>query len=247
MIEITYADKTCRFDDEGVNPEKPGTMYGPMLQGKFYEHAFLDYIASLRIPGVYVDVGACIGTHTVFFALHCPSDRVYAFEPRSVQRERLQRNVELNSIQDKVQISSWALADREGTVRVSLDRQDHTLSTCRLDLLLKRHVAVVKLDIEGMEALALKGARKMLRRHRPLVFAEAHTEDEKARIFSVLRPYGYQATGRVFNASPTYEFAVSSPYHPLKGMLRRAAYAAPPPLKRMLPHSLRRRIRRILE
>ncbi|GAB2753880.1 FkbM family methyltransferase [Streptomyces bullii] len=210
MIEIKYAGKICRFDDEGVDPECPGTMYGPLLRGKFYEHAFLDYIASLQIPGTYLDVGACIGTHTVFFALCCPSDRVYAFEPRSVAMQRLRRNLELNGLESRVETSQWALSDTEGTVDVRLDRVNHTLHTRRLDTLVKGPVAVIKLDIEGMEAQALAGAREILRNYRPRVFAEAHTEEEMAGILSVLEPHGYQATGRVFNASPTYEFMVPS-------------------------------------
>ncbi|WP_328771548.1 FkbM family methyltransferase [Streptomyces sp. NBC_00286] len=211
MIDIKYAGKICHFDDEGVDLESPGTMYGPLLKGKFYEHAFLHYIASLQIPGTYVDAGACIGTHTVFFAVHCPSDRVYAFEPRSAAMKRLQRNLELNDVQSRVTTSHWALSDREGTVDVRLDRVNHTLHTRRLDTLVRGPVAVIKLDIEGMESQALAGAQEMLRRHRPRVFAEAHTEEELARILSVLKPHGYQATGKVFNASPTYEFIVPSP------------------------------------
>ncbi|MFE9773413.1 FkbM family methyltransferase [Streptomyces sp. NPDC005931] len=206
MIEIKYAGTICRFDDEGVDPECPGTMYGPMLRGKFYEHAFLDYIASLQIPGTYLDVGACIGTHTIFFALCCPSDRVYAFEPRPGAMTRLQRNVHLNGLEDRVETSLWALSDREGTVDVRLDRVNHTLHTRRLDTLVNDRVAVIKLDVEGMEAQALAGAQDILHRYRPRVFAEAHSEEEKGRILSVLEPHGYQATGRVFNASPTYEF-----------------------------------------
>lgn len=247
MIEIKYADKICRFDDEGVDPEHPGTMYGPMIQGRFYEHAFLDYIASLEIPGTYVDVGACIGTHTVFFALYCPSGRVYAFEPRSVQMRRLRRNVELNQVHGRVIASEWALSDSRGRVEVSLDRRNHVLRTRRLDTLVREPVAVIKLDVEGMEAQALGGARRMLRRYRPRVFAEAHTEEDVARILAVLEPYGYRATGRVFNASPTYEFVASRRADSRgKVAMRRAVHATPAPVKRMLPNGVRRLARRAL-
>ncbi len=40
--------------------------------GRFYEPDLLDFIASRGLSGVYVDIGAHIGNHTVFFAEECP-------------------------------------------------------------------------------------------------------------------------------------------------------------------------------
>ena len=49
----------------------------------------------------------------------------------------------------------------------------------------------MKLDVEGMEPSVLRGANRVLDRWRPVVFAEAHTVEEKDEIAAILRPYGY--------------------------------------------------------
>jgi hypothetical protein len=86
---------------------------------------------------------------------------------------------------------------------------NETFATVRLDELIQKPVALIKLDIEGMELMALKGAERLLL-GRPVVFAEAHSEEELDTMDELLGKRGYRATGRVFNASPTYEWVASS-------------------------------------
>jgi hypothetical protein len=106
----------------------------------------------------------------------------------------------------------------------------------RLDDVVRGPVAVIKLDVEGMESAVLRGAGRILSRHRPVVFAEANTEAEGESVAQVLAPYGYRATGRVFNSSPTYEYAAP----PNRGRERLR------PVWRRLPPALRERVRAAL-
>jgi FkbM family methyltransferase len=236
---VKYKDRLCYFDTRDIDFDKPGVIDACLLRGVFYEQRFLDYIASLKIKGTYLDVGACVGTHSVFFAMCCPADHVWAFEPREHQRHRLERTLELNDLFGKVTVSPWALSDERGTVTVNLDRRVHTLPTERLDRVVQGPVALIKIDVEGMEPRVLAGATGILRRHRPLVFAEAHTDEEFERILARLRPFGYVATGRVFNASPTYEFVVPpGPMERMRDRLQR------PHLRRRVVRSVRRRAAR---
>jgi FkbM family methyltransferase len=205
---VKYQDQICYFDTSEINFDHPGSIDACLLRGEFYEQRFLSYIASLNIRGTYLDVGACVGTHSVFFAMCCRSDHVYAFEPRDGHRERIERTLKLNDLLDKVTVSSWALSDAKGEVTVRLDRREHTLATERLDRIVPGPVALIKIDVEGMEPQVLAGATDLLSRYRPRVFAEAHTDQDFERVLAQLRPHGYVATGRVFNASPTYEFVV---------------------------------------
>jgi len=46
----------------------------------FYELNLLKKIASLNIGGVYIDGGANIGNHSIFFNHHCPSSKIYSIE-----------------------------------------------------------------------------------------------------------------------------------------------------------------------
>jgi FkbM family methyltransferase len=218
---VRYREQTCYFDTTDVDAGNPGVIDACLLRGEFYEQSFLDYIACLKIRGTYLDVGACVGTHSVFFAMCCQADHVYAFEPRSAHRKRIERTLRLNDLHGRVTVSPWALSDARGEAKVRLDRHEHTLRTERLDNLLRGPVALMKVDVEGMEPQVLAGATRLLRKYRPRVFAEAHTDEQFERVLARLRPYGYRPTGRVFNSSPTHEFVAPSPLQRLRRRLRR--------------------------
>jgi FkbM family methyltransferase len=207
FIELTYRGETCRFDGTPVyGLENPGIIYQALLKGKFYEHAFLDYIRSLQIRGVYVDVGSCIGTHALFFALMCPSTHVYAFEPRQHLFERVLTNAALNAKGEKVTAYPLALSDEPGDVTVALDGSDHVLTCRRLDDVIMGRVDVIKIDVEGMEPRVIDGATRTLARWRPRIFAEAGQQGQYEVLVQSMARHGYRPTGRVFNPTPTYEF-----------------------------------------
>ncbi len=207
LIEVTYRGITCRFDGTPIHGlENPGVIYRSLQKGRFYEHAFLDYIRSLQIRGVYVDIGSCIGTHALFFALMCPSTKVYAFEPRAHLFERVVTNARLNPAGDKITAYPWALSDEPGEVTVTLDGGEHVLTCRRLDDVVLGRIDVVKIDVEGMEPRVIDGAMASLARWRPRIFAEAGQPEQYEALVSCLARHGYHPTGRVFNATPTYEF-----------------------------------------
>ncbi len=167
-----------------------------------------------------MDIGAHLGTHTVWFATVCPSTRAHAFEPLSRFADAVRRNVTLNELDDKVTLHQVGLSDRPGRATNTLSPEDQSgfhdkpgwvdeaFDVAKLDRVLRRRqpVVVMKLDVEGMEPSVLRGASRLLSRWRPVVFAEAPTVEEKDEIAAVLRPYGYTETGRVFNSTPTFEF-----------------------------------------
>jgi FkbM family methyltransferase len=242
MLTVNFKGQTCYFDSDGIDFDRPGIIDACLIRGEFYEQRFLRYIASLGIRGAYVDVGACIGTHSTFFAMCCPADHVYAFEPRASQRARLERTLELNELRAKVTVFASAVSDSAGEVTVRLDGREHTLPTERLDRLVHGPVALIKVDVEGMEPQVLAGATELLRRYRPRVFAEAHEEDDIKRVQECLRPYGYRPTGRVFNASPTYEFVAA---HTLgTRIVQRHKLLVLRMVRRTLPRRVRRLLRR---
>lgn len=244
MLTVNFNGQTCYFDSEGVDFDRPGVIDACLIRGEFYEQRFLRYIASLKIRGDYVDVGACVGTHSAFFAMCCPADHVYAFEPRAGHRARLERTLELNDLHDKVTVFSSALADAAGEVTVRLDGREHTLPTDRLDHLVRGPIALIKVDVEGMEPQVLAGATNALRRYRPRVFVEAHTDADFDHVRECLRSCGYRPTGRVFNASPTYEFVAARTFW-TRSLLRckRLALRA---LRPMVPRRIRALVRRAI-
>lgn len=187
--------------------DQRGSLAACHRAGWFYEPAMLQRIAENDRPGVYLDVGANMGNHTAFFAQHCPSTTVHAFEPLDFIYASLVENVALNEL-SKVVLHQYGLGQAPGEFTTQMGNRSFQIHCRRLDdLAIEGPIAVVKVDIEGMELAFVKGAAETLRRERPLVYVEAHSQVELAQLDVALGGLSFRRTGRVFNASPTYEFA----------------------------------------
>ncbi|MAK26217.1 MAG: hypothetical protein CMA02_02990 [Euryarchaeota archaeon] len=176
-------------------------------QGAFYEGHMLYAIADLNLPGVYVDVGASLGNHSLFFEMFCPSNKVISFEPLDKGWSLLMQTRKMNNL--SFEAHKIGLADKEDEVETTIGEEKYLIKTKTLDSFELDNVSVIKIDIEGMEVKALKGMTETLSRCRPHLFIEAHEDADLTAQESVLNPLGYVRTGRVWNASPTYEWVFS--------------------------------------
>jgi FkbM family methyltransferase len=131
-------------------------------------------------PGATVlDIGANVGSYTLLFASWAgPSGRVFAFEPASASRLGLARHLAINALTDRVTVRSEAISDRMGTASF-LDAGTHgdnrivpnaaegsrwVAATSIDDFCAAARVTpdVIKIDIEGAELAALRGARRVI-------------------------------------------------------------------------------------
>jgi FkbM family methyltransferase len=170
-----------------------GKIAGCWRQGTVYEGPLLRHIHQQRFRGVALDVGANIGNHTLWLAMVCGL-RVVAFEP--VQHRDLRDNVALNRLAT-VQVEPVALGDTDGTaehVGQGKLTPGGTIPVRTLDSYRLADVAVVKIDVEGMEPHVLRGGEATIRRDRPVIFAEEHNQVEHDAIADVLGPWGYTMT-----------------------------------------------------
>lgn len=188
----------------------------------FYEPAFLLALKALLKPGdLVLDVGANIGNHSVYFA-KIAGCRVMAFEPVASTCEFLRQNVHRNGLDGLIQVSTIALGEHEGTASVSVFDADN-LGATRLkldlggeikistvdDLKKTGPVRLIKIDVEGMDASVVAGARETLARDRPIVACEAATQDEYQRLYSLLEAQDYVSVA-CFNATDTFIFMPAS-------------------------------------
>jgi hypothetical protein len=128
MLSVERHGIKLLFDDGGF--ASTPYVYRPILKkGELYEEPFLEYIRSLDLRGVYVDIGAHLGTHTVWFATMCPSTRVHAFEPLSRFADVVRRNVTLNELDGKVTLHQVGLSDRPGRATNTLSPEHQWAST----------------------------------------------------------------------------------------------------------------------
>lgn len=191
-------------------PEIGGRIGRILLRGRWYEQEMLDYIRTLEIGGNYLDIGANIGNHSVYFATNTAADRVLSFEPIRAARKALNKFIELNALWTKVTPIPYACSDHNGEIEVVEtlgSAKDPVKYPCRkIDDIINIPVSLLKMDIEGAEPFALRGATRVLMESKPRLFIEIHDDEHMAKIMDVIGPIGYSKTGKVWNHSPTYEF-----------------------------------------
>jgi FkbM family methyltransferase len=133
-----------------------------------------------------IDIGAHFGIYTVALAsLVGPAGSVLAIEAASRAFSMLGRNVALNDLKN-VEAVQAAAADQEGTVSffVSDDPARSSLvasggsreevRALRIDSLsIPRPVRFMKIDVEGAEPIALRGAADILHTDRPIIQFES--------------------------------------------------------------------------
>jgi FkbM family methyltransferase len=165
-----------------------------------YEPDVQAAISRLVQPGwTCADVGAHEGIHTRLLAkLVGESGRVFAFEPHPDTARRLTKSLS-NPLRDRVTVENLAVTDgatdqvtlHPGRRRVSqewnitgVDLEGHPtpgelqVAATSLDsYFADRRLDFVKLDVEGAEALVLRGMRRLLRERRPTMAVEFHTPE----------------------------------------------------------------------
>lgn len=149
--------------------------------GLRYVEAFPDGqyfdLPELRLQNEYfVDAGAFDGETTEYFLSHFPGGYSYVFEADPGLVETLR--VRLKG-RDNVEIFPFGLHDMNGNCTFLSDENmpsrsrvsgtgNREISVRRLDTLLgARPVTFIKMDIEGSELAALRGAERIIREQRP--------------------------------------------------------------------------------
>lgn len=152
----------------------------------------LDWIdRSLHDGDLFFDIGANIGLYTLYAALRHPGIRVVAFEPEYANLHLLRDNLVANGLQDRVDVYSVALSQRNGLSRLHLQALEpgaalHTESPAPLAMTRARRPVVwregiyamtldtfcdeaglrphgLKIDVDGTEGEILTGAARTLR------------------------------------------------------------------------------------
>ena len=161
----------------------------------YFESRMLSYVQKNINRGVFLDVGANIGNHSVFFAKYC-ADKVYAFEPFGPNFDKLQKNCKTNRL-DNIECVNKGLSDKkieakmkvdnvtgktkgnnfgrasvadDGTIPIALEVFDNG------DWTIDQPVTLIKIDCEGHEPQALAGMMKLIERWKPSIIIESLTK-----------------------------------------------------------------------
>lgn len=188
-----------------------------------FEPNEMAFLRSVLKPGMtFVDVGANVGLYTILASrLTGSSGRVVAFEPSPRERASLQRHIERNSLGNVI-VRPEAVSDEAGTATLHLTDPywggQNTIGapiyegvdvvssvgvpTARLDDVLNEigldTIDCLKIDVEGAEAMVLRGAARTLTGSRPIVLIElldaslSKQGSSAAEVIGLLQSYGYE-------------------------------------------------------
>lgn len=179
----------------------------------------------LTSGATFIDIGANQGEFTVYASrLVGDTGRVISFEPVDSVREKLWRNIRINALQNVI-VQSWALGDSNGSFPIFSQLEQFADGTQHLglatlfeteergtviqqvqvrrldDIVAEKginRVDVVKIDIEGGEFAAFKGASSLLARYKPVLFFELDKGNCRAagyepdELLAWLRGFNYQ-------------------------------------------------------
>ena len=165
-------------------------------------------LPTLVHPGmVCYDVGANAGFYTLALArLTGPTGRVFAFEPLGGNTWNLLDHVRLNNLA-QVTVTQTAISDSDGLAGFDMHASNamgkiapgspssYQVPTMRLDTLIERPGIpapdFIKMDIEGAELAALRGASGLLTTHHPTLVIAFHGEEILAACLELLITHGY--------------------------------------------------------
>lgn len=162
------------------------------------------------------DVGANCGVFT-FAAAHVAAHgaQILAVEPDPFLAALVQRSANENENADRqVNVVCTAVSDQQGLARFlvaqrgrssnSLEQTGHRstaggtryaqyVPTVTLDMLLQHFASpdLIKIDVEGAEVLVLKGAERILRNARPILYVEVG-EKQNAEVSRLLQQFHYR-------------------------------------------------------
>jgi FkbM family methyltransferase len=174
-------------------------------RGRFYEPEELKIIAEYFKGGVFLDVGANVGNHSVYALKFLGAQRVVAIEPNPDAYNILRVNIALNDLSGRFVHHAVGLSDGERRAGIicnqdnlgwtALDESDASggLRVVTGDSLVgDETISFVKIDVEGMEIAVLRGLEQTVNRFRPPIFIEI-CDPHLAQLVEWAGRHGYQS------------------------------------------------------
>lgn len=210
----TIQDDTYSFSIDSVplNFYLPYARFDAIQQAilkdrNFFEFRLLNKVRKkyLKPDFTYLDCGANIGNHSLFFACIAKAKKVFSFEGNPPTYNILAKNIELNNLQDKVNAYNCVLGEKEGFAQIShcdllnIGGTDFAESKDQNGIEMKaldsfpfgEKIDFVKMDVEGFEYHVLKGAKNLLLKDKPILWVEIFSSNYQ-QVSELLSNLGYK-------------------------------------------------------
>lgn len=215
-LDITTTRKFGKRVTFCTDPERRGDpIQGRHRGGNFYEDPELRrIIRHFNFGGTFVDIGANVGNHTLFFALFGHVAKVIPFEPNPAAYRLLLANIAVNDLQHIVDVShvglgvsdtsaaGFGMEDRKRNLGAAkMVENEGNIEVVRGDDALRDHQpSFIKIDVEGMEMQVLRGLQDTLARCKPILFVEVDNKCE-----AEFQEWLAAGTGKIIRTFNRYE------------------------------------------
>lgn len=214
LVFMPFEDHSILFDPRD---DKIGMtlLAGRPWQRRFIDRAFatLEEAGRLKSDGVYIDVGANIGTTTLYALCSGRISRAVSYEPELRNAGIFVRNMALNGLSGRATLRTAALGAAPGHLPMAIDMKNlgaHTLddargheAATRIDVavttldheladlaFVPEDVALIKIDVEGYELEVLAGMSHVLACGAPILLEAGGLLSDPARFARLLECLG---------------------------------------------------------
>ena len=202
------------FEDEEVTwfVENPLDHIQSMhLSGDFFEIEELKLIRKhYNKSGIFVDIGANVGNHSIFVSKMIGGPGVIAFEPGIKQHSIFCVNIALNKLGDHIKLHRFGLSDKSdvlamnhgGAVNLGRARVTDGLAGEIVSLevgdevLGGESISFIKIDVEGHELSVLRGLGAIIRTNHPKILIEVEQKNEES-FQKILEQYEYMVIEKI--------------------------------------------------
>jgi FkbM family methyltransferase len=204
----------CQGVLEGYRMSIDWSRYRSFIYGTWEPKVIRVVTDTVKTGMTVIDIGAHIGYYSLLFA-KCvgPSGRVFAFEPLPGNFALLQKNVQLNSLQNVRVLNQAVFSSTQEITITAPDDQPNPgsgsmhneagheyfrVEAISMDAFCEKLALrpdVLKLDVEGSEYDVLIGAKETISKYRPNLLIELHHFDGDLAAIPVpelLIGWGYQ-------------------------------------------------------
>ncbi|MCS5595717.1 MAG: FkbM family methyltransferase [Pseudomonadota bacterium] len=179
-------------------------------EAMFTEWTFLKQL--IRRGDNVMDVGANIGVHTLAFAKEIgPEGAVWAFEMQNAVFQNLCANMALNDLENvfayqvavgsetgAMHVNNLNMRKRNNFGGISIDKIKNETAMQKIfmhkldDICGHAQIRLIKIDVEGMELDALKGAENIIQTSRPYLYVENDRKDKEKDLVQYILDMDYR-------------------------------------------------------
>lgn len=226
-IKIMKEKEVTTFSCEGISfpiivKKQNGFVDQEIFWKGCYEEEVL-FIIKKNLPkdGVFVDIGANIGDHTLFAAHIAPYGKVIAFEPVPYLYDQIMESLHLPNQTNlaKIFVHNTACGEKEQTLTIQIPKDNAGGASFLREtgdqvvvksipgdtiLIKEDRIDIIKIDTEGFELKALLGIEETIKKHRPKIILELspslyrlqeETKNDTQKILTFFEKHYYYAEG----------------------------------------------------